>query len=137
MLFERFENLEPYYKQRRNGGIGAFTPDNVPIFDHLVDNAFVIADSNHGFKMIGVGKLTASMLVHGNKPEELRPFTYGRYAAGDTGSRSERDVQVGSAAQRPRGRRTSGRQRPHQGRRAMEASAHPTLQRHGTVHRER
>jgi len=84
MLFERFENLEPYYKQRRNGGIGAFTPDNVPIFDHLVDNAFVIADSNHGFKMIGVGKLTASMLVHGNKPEELRPFTYGRYAAGDT-----------------------------------------------------
>ena len=84
MMFERFENLEPYYKQRRNGGIGAFTPDNVPIFDHLVANAFVIADSIHGVKMIGVGKLTASMRVHGNKPEELRPFTYGRYAAGDT-----------------------------------------------------
>ena len=58
MLFKRFENLEPYFKQRRNGGIGAFTPDNVPIFDHVADNAFVIADSNHGFKMIGVGKLT-------------------------------------------------------------------------------
>ena len=28
------------------------------------DNAWVIADSNHGFKMIGVGKLTAQMLVH-------------------------------------------------------------------------
>ncbi|MED6327592.1 MAG: monomeric sarcosine oxidase, partial [Actinomycetota bacterium] len=61
-----------------------FTPDNVPIFDHVVDNAFVIADSNHGFKMIGVGKLTASMLVHGDKPEELRPFTFGRYADGTT-----------------------------------------------------
>jgi len=84
MLFERFEDLEPYYKQRRNGGIGAFTPDNVPIFDHVVDNAFVIADSNHGFKMIGVGRLTASMLVHGEKPEELRPFTFGRYADGTT-----------------------------------------------------
>ena len=84
MLFERFEDLEPYYKQRRNGGIGAFTPDNVPIFDHVVDNAFVIADSNHGFKMIGVGKLTASMLVHGKKPEELRPFTFRRYAEGTT-----------------------------------------------------
>ena len=84
MLFERFEDLEPYFKQRRNGGIGAFTPDNVPIFDHVADNAFVIADSNHGFKMIGVGKLTASMLVHGEKPSELRPFTLGRYADGTT-----------------------------------------------------
>ncbi len=84
MLFERFEDLEPYFKQRRNGGIGAFTPDNVPIFDHVADNAFVIADSNHGFKMIGVGKLTASMLVHGEKPSELRPFTVGRYADGTT-----------------------------------------------------
>ena len=84
MLFERFEDLLPHFKQRRNGGIGAFTPDNVPIFDHLAENAFVIADSNHGFKMIGVGRLTASMLVHGEKPEELRPFTLGRYADGTT-----------------------------------------------------
>jgi hypothetical protein len=34
--------------------------------------------------MIGVGKLTASMLVHGEKPSELRPFTLGRYADGTT-----------------------------------------------------
>ena len=34
--------------------------------------------------MIGVGKLTASMLVHGKKPEELRPFTFRRYAEGTT-----------------------------------------------------
>jgi len=84
MLFKRFENLEPYFKQRRNGGIGAFTPDNVPIFDHVADNAFVIADSNHGFKMIGVGKLTADMLVGGTKPWELEPFGFDRYAAGTT-----------------------------------------------------
>jgi methylglutamate dehydrogenase subunit A len=84
MLFERFENLEPYYKQRRNGGIGAFTPDNVPIFDYAADNAWVIADSNHGFKMIGVGRLTADMMVGGTKPWELEPFTFDRFAKGTT-----------------------------------------------------
>ena len=84
MLFKRFEGLRPYFKERRNGGIGAFTPDNVPIFDHVTDNAFVIADSNHGFKMIGVGKLVAHMLVHGTKPAELEPFTIDRYRTGDT-----------------------------------------------------
>jgi hypothetical protein len=30
----------------------AFTPDNVPVFDWAADNAWMIADSNHGFKMI-------------------------------------------------------------------------------------
>ena len=84
MLFKRLENLRPYFKDRRNGGIGAFTPDNVPVFDHLADNAWVIADSNHGFKMIGVGKLTAQMLVYGDKPDELKPFTLDRYRTGGT-----------------------------------------------------
>jgi glycine/D-amino acid oxidase-like deaminating enzyme len=84
MLFERFENIRPHFKQRRNGGVGAFTPDNVPVFDNVADNAFVIADSNHGFKMIGVGKLTADMLVDGEKPWELEPFSVQRYADGTT-----------------------------------------------------
>ena len=84
MLFERFEDLLPHFKQRRNGGIGAFTPDNVPIFDHLADNAFVIADSNHGFKMIGVGKLVARLLTTGSTPEELKPFALRRYSEGWT-----------------------------------------------------
>ena len=44
----------------------------------------MIADSNHGFKMIGVGKLTAQMLVHGDKPDELKPFTLDRYRTGAT-----------------------------------------------------
>lgn len=58
--------------------------ENVPVFDHVADNAFVIADSNHGFKMIGVGKLTAQMLVYGEKPWELEPFSVERYANGTT-----------------------------------------------------
>ncbi len=84
MLFGRFEDLSKHFKQRRNGGIGAFTPDNVPIFDSMADNAFVIADSNHGFKMIGVGKLVARKLVYGEDPEELRPFAFSRFSDGST-----------------------------------------------------
>ena len=47
---------------RRNVGIGAFTPDDVSIFDWVRPNVSMIADSNHGFKMTGVGKLVAKLL---------------------------------------------------------------------------
>jgi glycine/D-amino acid oxidase-like deaminating enzyme len=83
-LFGRFEKLRPYFKKRRNGGIGAFTPDNVPVFDWIADNAFMTADSNHGFKMIGVGKLVAHLLAKGETPDELKPFALRRYAEGWT-----------------------------------------------------
>ncbi len=83
-LFGRFEGLRSHYKERRNGGIGAFTPDNVPIFDWVADNAFMTADSNHGFKMIGVGRLVADLLSTGDMPEELQPFAFKRYGEGWT-----------------------------------------------------
>ena len=83
-LMERFKGCRKHFKQRRNGGIGAFTPDNVPIFDWVADNAYLIADSNHGYKMIGVGKLVAKHLVTGEKVAELQPFAISRYAEGRT-----------------------------------------------------
>jgi len=83
-LFQRFEGLRPHFKERRNGGIGAFTPDNVPVFDWVADNAFMTADSNHGFKMIGVGKLVAELLTSGYMPSELRPFALRRFTEGWT-----------------------------------------------------
>ncbi len=83
-LMGRFEGCRPRFRDRRNGGIGAFTADNVPVFDWLASNAFVIADSNHGFKMLGVGKLVANMLVSGDTPAELAPFAFSRFAAGLT-----------------------------------------------------
>ena len=83
-LFERFEGLRPHFKERRNGGIGAFTPDNVPVFDWIADNAFMTADSNHGFKMIGVGKLVADLLSTGTMPGDLQPFSLDRFATGKT-----------------------------------------------------
>jgi glycine/D-amino acid oxidase-like deaminating enzyme len=83
-LMDRFKGCRAHYKQRRNGGIGAFTPDNVPIFDWVADNAYMIADSNHGYKMIGVGKLVAKHIVEGVKVPELEPFAVSRYALGRT-----------------------------------------------------
>ena len=83
-LFDGFKNYGGQFKKRRNGGIGAFTPDSVPIFDWVKDNAYMIADSNHGYKMIGVGKLVAEHLVSGNPVPELAPFGFTRFAQGKT-----------------------------------------------------
>ena len=83
-LMGRFEGHRGKFRDRRNGGIGAFTPDNVPIFDWVLPNVYMIADSNHGFKMTGVGKLVARLLAGDNKVAELEPFAFGRFAEGRT-----------------------------------------------------
>jgi len=79
----RFEGIRSKFRERRNGGIGAFTPDNVPIFDWVLPNVYMIADSNHGFKMLGAGKLLARYLMGDDVPE-LKPFTMDRFAEGRT-----------------------------------------------------
>jgi glycine/D-amino acid oxidase-like deaminating enzyme len=83
-LMGRFGGCRERFRERRNGGIGAFTPDNVPILDWVLPNAYLIADSNHGFKMTGVGKLVAKHLVSGHRVAELDPFSLSRYAQGKT-----------------------------------------------------
>lgn len=83
-LMPRFKDHRKNFKDRRNGGIGAFTPDNVPIFDYVGPNVYMIADSNHGFKMAGVGKLVAKLLAGENRVSELEPFNFGRFAGGTT-----------------------------------------------------
>jgi len=78
---ERFEGKASLMSHAPSGGIGAFTPDNFPVFDTFRENVYVIADSNHGFKMIGVGALVAKELV-GETQALLEPFRYSRYARG-------------------------------------------------------
>ncbi|MEE8204415.1 MAG: monomeric sarcosine oxidase, partial [Alphaproteobacteria bacterium] len=56
-------------------------PDSFPIIDVFHENAHVIADSNHGYKMIGVGKLVAQEIM-GEKSRLLEPFRFARYAEG-------------------------------------------------------
>ena len=78
----RFENTMPLYKDEPSGGIGAFTPDSFPVFDRVRDNCYLIADSNHGWKMIGVGKLVAETL-NGADSALLQPFRFSRFAEGE------------------------------------------------------
>jgi glycine/D-amino acid oxidase-like deaminating enzyme len=79
---ERFEGCRPLYHQTRSGGAGAFTADNFPIFDHLRPNVYVAADSNHGYKMIAVGREIARVL-QGEHSSLLHPFRFERFATGD------------------------------------------------------
>lgn len=78
---KRFEGQYGLYRKEPSGGIGCFTPDNFPVFDRFCDNVYVIADSNHGYKMIGVGDLVADELL-GTPRALLEPFRFSRYAAG-------------------------------------------------------
>lgn len=78
----RFEGCSAAYHRAPSGGIGAFTADSFPVFDRMLPNVYVIADSNHGYKMIGVGKEVAKVLM-GEQSSVLHPFRFGRFAEGD------------------------------------------------------
>jgi methylglutamate dehydrogenase subunit A len=77
----RFSKQRHLYSKEPSGGIGAFTPDSFPVFDTFCENAYVIADSNHGYKMIGVGALVARELL-GEPQTLLEPFRFSRYSTG-------------------------------------------------------
>jgi len=78
---KRFEGKGHLFSTEPSGGIGCFTPDSFPVFDSFHQNAYVIADSNHGYKMIGVGALVAEELL-GRPQPLLEPFRFSRYAQG-------------------------------------------------------
>jgi glycine/D-amino acid oxidase-like deaminating enzyme len=79
---ERFEGCRPLYNQVRSGGAGAFSADNFPVFDRMRPNVYVAADSNHGYKMIAVGREIARVL-QGEHSSLLHPFRFERFATGD------------------------------------------------------
>ena len=78
---KRFEGMMGKYHREPSGGIGCFTADSFPVFDHFHENATIIADSNHGWKMIGVGHLIADEIM-GEKQGLLEPFRFSRFAEG-------------------------------------------------------
>ena len=78
----RFEGLMGKYHREASGGIGCFTADSFPVFDHFHENATLIADSNHGWKMLGVGHLIADEVL-GEPQELLEPFRFARFARGE------------------------------------------------------
>ena len=56
-----------------------FTPDSYPIVDWLCQGVYAILDSNHGFKMLALGKLAASEILDHESPQ-LAAFRLGRFA---------------------------------------------------------
>ena len=79
---KRFQGMMPKYHREASGGIGCFTPDSFPVFDHFHGNVAVIADSNHGYKMLGVGRLIADEVM-GEEQELLSRFRLDRFAKGE------------------------------------------------------
>ncbi len=79
---ERFEGCRSKFRAVRSGGVGAFTVDNFPVLDYMRPNVFVAADSNHGYKMIAIGREVARVL-DGEHSALLHPFRYERFQTGD------------------------------------------------------
>jgi glycine/D-amino acid oxidase-like deaminating enzyme len=77
----RFRRARTQLSPEPSGGIGCFTPDSFPVFDRFGDNVHVIADSNHGYKMLGVGALVAREVL-GEQQDLLAPFRFSRYESG-------------------------------------------------------
>jgi glycine/D-amino acid oxidase-like deaminating enzyme len=79
---KRFKGKINVYKKGPSGGLGCFTPDSFPVFDRFCENVYIIADSNHGYKMLGVGKLVAEEILENKETELLKPFRFNRYEKG-------------------------------------------------------
>ena len=79
---KRFEDTRHLYRnENASGGLGALAPDSFPVFDVYRENCYVIADSNHGYKMLGVGKLVAAEIM-GESSRLLEPFRFSRFEEG-------------------------------------------------------
>ena len=78
---KRFEGTMPRYHKEPSGGVGCFTADSFPVIDTFNSNVTIIADSNHGYKMLGLGCLVAEEVM-GEKQELLEPFRFSRFKEG-------------------------------------------------------
>ena len=79
---KRFEGKSALYRKGPSGGLGCLTPDSFPIFDRFCENVYMIADANHGYKMIGVGELVSKEII-GQESQILKPFRFNRYEKGE------------------------------------------------------
>jgi methylglutamate dehydrogenase subunit A len=78
----RFEGCRSHYENARSGGVGSFTADNFPVFDYVRPNVYAVLDSNHGYKMIGVGREVARVVL-GEHSTLLYSFRFERFETGD------------------------------------------------------
>lgn len=60
-----------------------FTPDAYPVVGFVRENVYAVLDSNHGFKLLALGKLAAAELL-GRMEPALEPFRLERFAEAAT-----------------------------------------------------
>ena len=80
-VLRRFRGRAGDWQASPGGGIVAHTPDNYPVCDWVLDNAYAIVDSGHGFKTLAIGRLAADDIVDGGEPL-LEPFRLDRFERG-------------------------------------------------------
>ena len=86
--FRRFRGRAGDWQATPAGGIVAHTPDNYPVCDRVLPNAYAIVDSGHGFKMLALGRLAADDVLDGGTPL-LEPFRLARFERGRTHTPSQ------------------------------------------------
>jgi glycine/D-amino acid oxidase-like deaminating enzyme len=77
----RFRGRADDWQLSAAGGIVAHTPDNYPVCDWVLENAYAIVDSGHGFKTLAIGRLAADDILDGGEPL-LEPFRRDRFERG-------------------------------------------------------
>jgi glycine/D-amino acid oxidase-like deaminating enzyme len=77
----RFRGRSGDWQVSAAGGIVAHTPDNYPVCDWVLENAYAIVDSGHGFKTLAIGRLAAGDISDGGEPL-LEPFRLDRFERG-------------------------------------------------------
>ena len=77
----RFEGRFDGWTCSSFGAQTCFTPDSYPVVDFLRENVYAVLDSNHGFKMLALGKLAAAEIL-GQPQPELDAFRLARFATG-------------------------------------------------------
>jgi glycine/D-amino acid oxidase-like deaminating enzyme len=85
--FRRFRGRSSEFEMTLAGGIIGHTPDNYPVCDWALPNAYAIIDSGHGFKMLALGQMAADDILDGTS--KLADFSLSRFAAGATHTASK------------------------------------------------
>jgi glycine/D-amino acid oxidase-like deaminating enzyme len=85
--FRRFRGRADDWRMTLAGGIVAHTPDNYPVCDWALPNAYALIDSGHSFKMLALGNLAADDILDGESA--LDPFRLSRFEQGATHTASQ------------------------------------------------
>jgi methylglutamate dehydrogenase subunit A len=75
---KRFGDRDGFWRSSSFAAPTCFTPDSYPIVGFVRDNVYAVLDSNHGFKMLAIGRLAASEIL-GGSTSELMPFRLERF----------------------------------------------------------